>query len=149
MNILNKASSLSLNLLKHNDDSEFLESIAKWDVAMPDILKYLQKQVAHQAIAAEDNLSLIKALANLEMKQDLLQEALENYKKALKIQQSPDIYAKIGQILTMQQNYTEATEYFSKAYNISENKAASKVVSDIKADSDSIEENEDNKKLLS
>ena len=149
LNILNKASSLSLNFLKHNDDSEFLESIAKWDVAMPEVLKYLQKQVSHQAIAAEDNLSLIKALANLEMKQDLLQDALEDYKKALKIQQSPDIYAKIGQILSMQQNYTEATEYFSKAYSISENKAASKVISDAKTDTDSAEENADGKKLLS
>ena len=148
LNILDRANSLSLNFLKHNDDSEFLESIAKWDVAMPEILKFLQKQVSHQAIAAEDNLPLIKALANLEMKQDLLQEALEDYKKALKLQSSPDIYAKIGQILSMQQNYTEATEYFSKAYSISEDKAASKVVSDIKTDSDPVEEALNDKKLL-
>ena len=53
---------------------------------------------------------------------------MRNYKKALKLSQTPDIYAKIGQILSMQQNYTEATEYFSKSYALTENTAASKVV---------------------
>jgi HemY protein len=128
LNLLDKAKSLSLSFLKHNDDPEFLESISKWDIAMPEVLKALQKMAARNALSADSNLHLIKALANLELKQGLLQEALENYKKALKLSQTPDIYAKIGQILSMQQNYTEATEYFSKSYALTENTAASKVV---------------------
>ena len=65
----------------------------------------------------------------MNLKAGNLQEALDEYNKALKLSQNPDIYAKIGQILSMQQNYTEATEYFSKAYTISEKEKASKVLS--------------------
>ncbi len=129
LGILDKAKTLSLTLLKNNEDQTFLESIAKWDISIDEVLKYLKKQVAHNIISSDNNLALIKALANLNLKAGNLQEALDEYNKALKLSQNPDIYAKIGQILSMQQNYTEATEYFSKAYTISEKEKASKVLS--------------------
>ena len=71
LNLLDKAKSLSLSFLKHNDDPEFLESISKWDIAMPEVLKALQKMAARNALSADSNLHLIKALANLELKQGL------------------------------------------------------------------------------
>jgi len=45
----------------------------------------------------------------------LLNDAMENYSKVLDMTKTSDVYYKIAQILTQQQNYAEATTYFTKA----------------------------------
>ncbi len=43
-------------------------------------------------ITTQVNLPLLKAMANLEYKSGLLRDALADYKQALSIEQSPDLY---------------------------------------------------------
>lgn len=112
---VNHAKSLSLSLLKQDPDPFFLESVSTWEIAIPDVLVSLKKYAAKNMITTQVNLPLLKAMANLEYKSGLLRDSLADYKQALSIEQSPDLYIRVGTILTGLQNYPEATEYFSRA----------------------------------
>ncbi|MGN0901993.1 MAG: heme biosynthesis HemY N-terminal domain-containing protein [Succinivibrio sp.] len=111
----NKAKEITLDLLKRSQDPSLLESIANWDIAIPDVLVALKKYASHNIITTQVNLPLLKAMANLEYKSGLLREALDDYKQALTIEQTPDIYLKMGVIFNNLQNYPDATECYSKA----------------------------------
>ncbi len=110
-----KAREITLNLLKNEPDPVFIESISHWDIAIPDVLITLKKYAEKNAITAQVNLPLLKAMGNLEFYSGLLPEALSDYKKALSIEPSPEIYLKIGAILTNQNKLDEASDYFTKA----------------------------------
>ena len=112
---VNRARELSLDLLKDNLDPVFLNSIANWEIAIPDVLVALKKYANKNIITTQVNLPLLKAMANLEYKSGLLQDALADYKQALSIEIDPQVCLRIGVILTTLQQYAEATEYYSKA----------------------------------
>ena len=76
-----------------------------------ELKKYANKNI----ITTQVNLPLLKAMANLEYKSGLLQDALADYKQALSIEIDPQVCLRIGVILTTLQQYAEATEYYSKA----------------------------------
>lgn len=115
---VNHAKTLSLSLLKQDPDPFFLDSISTWEIAIPDVLVLLKKYAAKNMITTQVNLPLLKAMANLEYKSGLLRDALADYKQALSIEQSSDLYIRIGTILTGLQNYPEATEYFARANSL-------------------------------
>lgn len=114
------ARKISLDTLKREVSPVFLNSIETWDISIPEVLSFLKKFAGDNVIASQVNLPLLKALGNLEFRSSLMQDALDHYLQALELSKSPDIYNKIGQILSGQQNYAEATSYFSKALTLNE-----------------------------
>lgn len=110
-----KAREFSLNFLKENMDPVFLESIATWEIAIPDVLVVLKKFASKNIITAQVNLPLLKAMANLEYKSGLLQDALADYKQALSIEKSAQDYLRVGAIYSSLQKHSEATEFYSRA----------------------------------
>ena len=112
---VNRARSITLDLLKVSQDPAFLDSIANWDITIPDVLVALKKYASSNMITTQVNLPLLKAMGNLEFRSGLLRDALADYKQALTIEASTDIYLKIGAILNSLQNYPEAAEYYAKA----------------------------------
>ncbi len=112
---VDKAKDLSLDLMKEELDPAFVESIASWEVAVPDVLIFLKKYASKNVISAQVNLPLLKAMGNLEFRQGLLPDALDDYKKALAIEPGTDIYIRIGTILTNLEKVKEATDFFRKA----------------------------------
>lgn len=111
---VNKACQLSLSILKKEPDRDFLNSISNWEIAIPEVLVALKKYASKNVITTQVNLPLLKAMANLEFKSGLLKEAYEDYKQALSIEPSCDIYLKLGSIQSNLQNYTEAAEWYAK-----------------------------------
>ncbi|SFS48363.1 heme biosynthesis-associated TPR protein [Succinivibrio dextrinosolvens] len=110
-----KANSLALDLMKEELDPAFVESIASWEVAVPDVLIFLKKYASKNVISTQVNLPLLKAMGNLEFRAGLMTDALDDYKKALAIEPSTDIYIRIGTILTNLEKVKEATDFFRKA----------------------------------
>ncbi len=112
---IDKAKNLTLTLLKNEMDPIFIESISNWEVAINDVLIFLKKYAAKNVISSQVNLPLLKAMGNLEFRSGLLPDALEDYKKAVAIGPSPDVYIRIGTILSNMNKPTESTEFYSKA----------------------------------
>lgn len=110
-----KANTLSLDLMKEELDPVFVDSIASWEVAVPDVLIFLKKYASKNVISSQVNLPLLKAMGNLEFRAGLMPDALDDYKKALAIEPSTDIYIRIGTILTNLEKVKEATDFFRKA----------------------------------
>ena len=110
---ISTARTMSMSVLKNGLDPEFLEAVSQWDACIPDVLKYITNK--SDAISGGVNLPLLKAKANLELREGLLQEALDDYRAALEFSPTAEIYNKIGQVLARQQNYAEAADYFIKA----------------------------------
>ena len=54
-------------------------------------------------------------MGNLEFRAGLMPDALDDYKKALAIEPSTDIYIRIGTILSNLEKGKEATDFFRKA----------------------------------
>jgi len=115
---VNRACEFSLELLKENVDPTFLESIANWEIAIPDVLVALKKYASKNIITTQVNLPLLKAMANLEYKSGLLQDALADYKQALSIESDAQVYLRMGVILSTLQRYPEATECYSRANSL-------------------------------
>lgn len=120
----NKAREIAMDILKVKPDSNFLESVSRWDIAIPDVLSLLKKYAQKNLITSQINQSLLKAIANLEFKSGLLRESLDDFNQALSISPSSDIYMKMGAICSALQNYTQADEYYSKANAIINEKKA-------------------------
>ncbi len=114
------ASSIALDFLKEKLDPAFLSSISKWEKGDQSVLDFLKNKTASDEISGAVNLPLLTARGNLEFRLGMNQEALDDYRKALELRPSSDIYTRIGQILASQQNYAEATDCFSKAANFDE-----------------------------
>lgn len=110
-----KANTLSLDLMKEELDPVFVDSIASWEVAVPEVLIFLKKYASKNVISSQVNLPLLKAMGNLEFRAGLMPDALDDYKKALAIEPSTDIYIRIGTILTNLEKVKEATDFFRKA----------------------------------
>lgn len=120
----NKAREIAMDILKVKPDSNFLESVSRWDIAIPDVLSLLKKYAQKNLITSQINQPLLKAIANLEFKSGLLRESLDDFNQALSISPSSDIYMKMGAICSALQNYTQADEYYSKANAIINEKKA-------------------------
>ncbi len=120
----NKAREIAMDILKVKPDSNFLESVSRWDIAIPDVLSLLKKYAQKNLITSQINQPLLKAIANLEFKSGLLRESLDDFNQALSISPSSDIYMKMGAICSALQNYTQANEYYSKANAIINEKKA-------------------------
>lgn len=112
---LDSASKLTLDVLHHSSDAEFLNSIAKWHVAIPEVLKELSAQAKRNAIGSSTNVPLLKALANLELKSDMLAEAKEHLKQALEVTKSRDLYLLAAELNERLSRYDEATKFFALA----------------------------------
>ncbi len=112
---ISNARTTALSVLKEGLNPDFLEAIAHWDTCIPEVLKAINAKAQNNAIAGGVNLPLLKAKANLELRDGLLQEALADYKRALEFAPTAEIYNKIGQVLAHQQNFAEATDCFIKA----------------------------------
>lgn len=110
-----KAQDLALDLMKEEMDPVFVDSIASWEVAVPEVLIFLKKYASKNIISAQVNLPLLKAMGNLEFRAGLMPDALDDYKKALAIEPSTDIYIRIGTILSNLEKVKEATDFFRKA----------------------------------
>ena len=110
-----KAQTLALDLMKEEVDPVFVDSIASWEVAVPEVLIFLKKYASKNIISAQVNLPLLKAMGNLEFRAGLMPDALDDYKKALAIEPGTDIYIRIGTILTNLEKVKEATDFFRKA----------------------------------
>jgi HemY protein len=121
------ARSIAMGFLKEGLDPAILESISKWEKGDREVLDLLKSRTASDEIASAVNLPLLTARGNLEYRLGMNQEALDDYRKALELKSSPEIYTRIGQILASQQNYAEATDCFSKAANFVEQKNAVKL----------------------
>lgn len=115
------ARTTALATLKEGLDPDFLEAVAHWDACIPEVLKVLNVKTQKNAIAGGVNLPLLKAKANLELRDGLLQEALDDYRNALEFAPTAEIYNKIGQVLAHQQNFAEAADCFIKASSIKDN----------------------------
>ena len=111
---IDKARELTLNILKTDQDEIFLESIANWEVPIPEVLVSLKKFAAKN-VTASDNLALLKAMANLEFRSGLFPDALNDYNKILNIEPNADTYLKMGAILTRMKKFNEASELYNKA----------------------------------
>lgn len=120
----NKGREIAMDILKVKPDSNFLESVSRWDIAIPDVLSLLKKYAQKNLITSQINQPLLKAIANLEFKSGLLRESLDDFNQALSISPSSDIYMKMGAICSALQNYTQANEYYSKANAIINEKKA-------------------------
>ena len=112
---MQKVQNLTLDLLKEEKDPVFIESISNWDVAVPEVLILLKKYASKNVLSSQVDLPLLKAMGNLEFRAGLDPDALDDYKKALAIEPSPDVYIRIGTILTKLKKVDEAAEYFRKA----------------------------------
>ncbi len=112
---VNRARKFSLDLLKKNLDPDFLESIANWEISIPDVLSRLKKQAEDNLIASQVNTPLLKALGNLEFKAGQLKDAQEHLEKALQLNKSPDTYLKLAKVMAAQRLFEPASEYYAQA----------------------------------
>ncbi|MCR5084825.1 MAG: hypothetical protein K6A65_04920 [Succinivibrionaceae bacterium] len=124
MGDLSRARSATLDILGSSPDPVFIESISTWPHAIPEVLARLREMAEGNSASAEGNLPLLKALGNLELKSDMLNEALGHYQKALTLGATPDIYFKLGEIYSRQQKFPEAAERFAKGYGLLESSRA-------------------------
>lgn len=125
---INKAREIAMDILKIEPDPEFLESVSRWDISIPDVLSLLKKHAQKNLITSQINQPLLKAIANLEFKSGLLRESLDDFSQALSIAPSADIYFKMGAVCSALQNYTQASEYYSKAGALINEKRALQLV---------------------
>lgn len=111
---VNRARKYSLDLLKKNLDPDFLESIANWEISIPDVLTRLKKQAEDNLIASQVNTPLLKALGNLEFKAGQLKDAQEHLEKALQLNRSSDIYLKLARVMAAQRLFEQAADYYAQ-----------------------------------
>lgn len=109
------AKKLCIDLIKHNLDADLLETIATWEISIPEVLKALLNVESKNLIASQVNVPLLKAIGNLELKAGLLDEAKQHFEKALEISKSADIYFNLGQIMSQMRQYDKAAEMFALA----------------------------------
>lgn len=111
----NQAGKYALEILRHNVNPEFLESIGRWSGAVPSVLEELSKQAQGNEIGSQTNVPLLKALANMEMKSDKLAEAKEHLKQALDVTKDRDLYVLAAELNERLDRYDEATKFFALA----------------------------------
>lgn len=104
-----------MDLIKNRLDSELLESIAKWEMSIPEVLKALLTIESKNLIASQVNVPLLKAIGNLELKAGLLDDAKNHFEKALEISKSSDIYFNLGYIMAQMRYFDKASEYYALA----------------------------------
>lgn len=109
------ASKNALTILKSNSSEFFLDSIAKWDTSAPQVLAELKHQAEANTIGAQTNVPLLKAMANLELKEGKLAEAREHIKQALEVAKSKDLYLLAAELNERLAQYDEATKFFTLA----------------------------------
>lgn len=109
------ARKLCLDVMKKPLSADFLESIAAWEKAIPEVLARLKKQAEQNLIESEVNAPLLMALGNLEYRDGQLKEAQEHLEKALQLTKSPALYLKLAQVMAAQRLFEPACEYYAKA----------------------------------
>lgn len=106
---------LTLKMLNDNPSKDLLESIANWNISIPEVLKYLEDKANENMIASQVNVPMLKALGNMEFQEGLLDNARVHFEKALELSKSRDLYLKLANTLARQQQYARANDYFMRA----------------------------------
>lgn len=109
------AAKYTTSLLKHSAATPLLEAIATWREAVPAVLKELTRQEKQNSVGAQTNQPLLKALANLELKEGKLSEAKEHLQQAFTLGKSPELYLLAAELNERLAQYDEATKFFALA----------------------------------
>lgn len=109
------AKNLTLQHLKKDCSNDLLDSIALWDISIPEILKQLQGMESQNVLASQSNTHLLKAIGNLELKAGLIDEAKAHYEKALDISKSASTYRTLAQIYSQLNEFDKASTYYELA----------------------------------
>ena len=114
---VDKASKLTVGLLRRSDNHQevLLNAIATWSVAAPEVFKELSEQESNNAIGSQTNVPLLKALANLELKDGKLSEAKTHLSKALTMDKSTDLYVLAAELNERLSHFDEAAKFFALA----------------------------------
>lgn len=111
------ASKYTLELLKrdHTHQEALFNAIATWDKAAPQVLDELNKQSQDNAIGSQTNLPLLKALANLELKENKLSEAKDHISQALNMERNNDLYILAADLNKRLKRDDEAVRFYDLA----------------------------------
>ena len=88
-----EASKLAIKLLQNDNEHQeaLFNAIATWDKAAPKVLEELNRQASANAIGSQTNMPLLKAMANLELKENKLSEAKDHISQALNMERNNDL----------------------------------------------------------
>ena len=109
------AAKYTTTMLKHSAATPLLEAIASWREAVPAVLKELKRQEQQNSVGAQTNQPLLKALANLELKEGKTNEAKEHLQQAFTLGKSPELYLLAAELNERLAQYDEATKFFALA----------------------------------
>lgn len=118
-----RAGKMTLNLLRKSDGNEemLLNSIAKWPSTAPgvldELLAKLPAKAAGEGADSEKVISvpLLKAAANLELKEGKLNEAKTHLSQALSVEKSRDLYLLAAELNKLLSHYDEASKFLALA----------------------------------
>lgn len=112
------ASKLTLDLLKRDNAHQeaLFNAIATWDKPAPAVLNELTQQEQSNAIGSQTNLPLLKALANLELKENKLSEAKDHISQALNMERNNDLYILAADLNKRLKRDDEAVRFYDLAF---------------------------------
>lgn len=108
---VNTASKHAIEILNNGVTDEFLLSISKWSNAAPSVLEELNRFASDN----QTNLSLLKAISNLEIKAGQLKEAQGHLTRALEMAKDCDLYILAAELNERLGKYEDAAKFFSLA----------------------------------
>lgn len=111
---INTVSKHAIEILNNGVTDDFLLSISKWSNEAPSVLDELTR-LANSNNGNQSNLSLLKALSNLEIKSGKLKEAQGHLTRALEIAKDSDLYILAAELNERLGKYEDAAKFFSLA----------------------------------
>lgn len=108
------ASKYTIEILNNAVTDEFLRSISKWSNAAPSVLDELTR-LANGNAGNQSNLSLLKALSNLEIKANNLKAAQSHLTSALSITKDADLYVLAAELNERLGKFEDAAKFFALA----------------------------------
>lgn len=114
---IDDASSMTLKLLQEDSAHQeaLFNSIATWSQAAPKVLEVLNKIASNNAVGSQTNMPLLKALANLELKENKLSEAKDHISQALNMERNNDLYILAADLNKRLKRDDEAVRFYDLA----------------------------------
>lgn len=112
-----EASKLAIKLLQNDNEHQeaLFNAIATWDKAAPKVLEELNRQASANAIGSQTNMPLLKAMANLELKENKLSEAKDHISQALNMERNNDLYILAADLNKRLKRDDEAVRFYDLA----------------------------------
>lgn len=115
LNAIEKAGRYALSLVKEQNSSQLYETISNWPEESSSLLHALELKLQDESADSANNASLLKALANLEMRSEKFEEAQTHLDRALELQASRNGYMLAVELSQRTNKPEEANKFMALA----------------------------------